>query len=105
MKFADIYAMSEERDTKHGSDLGDIEYVEIRIGHYGLDNMHPTDIGYALMANQIIKQLDPNPTRLVSKETIASHRHAAARSPADPDRHAAAVEPGRRLRPAGLGDV
>ena len=90
VKFADIYAMSEERDTKHGSDLGDIEYVEsdgdrhhlgnypfslssgFRIGLYGLDNMHPTDIGYALMANQIIKQLDPNPAKLVSKETIAT---------------------------------
>ena len=90
VKFADVYAMSEERDTKHGSDLGDIEWVEsdgdrhhlgnypfslssgFRIGLYGLDNMHPTDIGYALMANQIIKQLDPDPGRLVSKETMAS---------------------------------
>jgi hypothetical protein len=90
VKFADVYAMSEQRDTKHGSDLGDLEWVEsdgdrhhvgnypfslstgFRIGLYGLDNMHPTDIGYALMANEIIKQLDPDPARLVSKETIAT---------------------------------
>jgi hypothetical protein len=90
VKFADVYAMSEERDTKHGSDLGDLEYVEsdgdrhhvgnypfslssgFRIGLYGLDNMHPTDIGYALMANEIIKQIDPDPTKLVSKQTIES---------------------------------
>jgi hypothetical protein len=90
VKFADIYAMSEERDTKHGSDLGDLEYVEsdgdrhhvgnypfslssgFRIGLYGLDNMHPTDIGYALMANRIIKQVDPDPAKLVSKATIAT---------------------------------
>jgi hypothetical protein len=82
-------AMSEERDTKHGSDLGDIEYVEsdgdrhhignypfplssgFRVGLYGLDNMHPTDVGYALMANPIIKQLDPGHARLVSKQTMA----------------------------------
>jgi hypothetical protein len=88
VKFADIYAMSEERDTKHGTDIGDVEYVEsdgdrhhlgnypfslssgFRIGLFGLDNMHPTDIGYALMANQIIKQLDPDPARLVSKKTM-----------------------------------
>lgn len=88
--FADIYAMSAERDTKHGRDIGDLEYVEndgdrhhvgnypfslssgFRIGLYGLDNMHPTDIGYALMANEIIKQLDPDPAKLVSKETMAT---------------------------------
>jgi hypothetical protein len=34
--------------------------------------MHPTDVGYALMANEIIKQIDPDPARLVSKETIAT---------------------------------
>jgi hypothetical protein len=90
VKFADVYAMSEQRDTKHGSDLGDLEWVEsdgdrhrvgnypfslstgFRIGLYGLDNMHPTDVGYALMANEIIKQIDPDPARLVSKETIAT---------------------------------
>src|SRR4030095_17160816 len=70
--FADVYAMSEERDTKHGSDLGDIEYVEsdgdrhhignypfslssgFRVGLYGLDNMHPTERGYQLMDNTTI---------------------------------------------------
>ncbi|HVO03890.1 MAG TPA: hypothetical protein VMT54_16940 [Candidatus Cybelea sp.] len=82
--------MSEQRDVKHGSDPGDLEWVEsdgdrhrvgnypfslstgFRIGLYGLDNMHPTDVGYALMANEIIKQIDPDPARLVSKETIAT---------------------------------
>jgi hypothetical protein len=34
--------------------------------------MHATDIGYALMADQIITQLDPDPARLVSKETMAT---------------------------------
>lgn len=86
--FADIYAMAATRDTKHNSDIGDLEYVEsdgdrhrvgnypfslssgFRIGLYGLDNMHPTDIGYALMANEIIKQLDPDPAKLVSKQAM-----------------------------------
>jgi hypothetical protein len=90
VSFADVYAMAAERDTKHNRDIGDLEYVEsdgdrhhvgnypfslssgFRIGLYGLDNMHPTDIGYALMANEIIKQLDTDPAKLVSKETIAT---------------------------------
>jgi len=90
VKFADVYAMSEARDSKHNRDIGDLEYVEsdgdrhrvgnypfsltsgFPIGLYGLDNMHPTDIGYALMANEIIKQIDPNPQKLISKQTMAT---------------------------------